>query len=191
MCNYADSVSEMRAETVFAPPPGPNHLRDRTAPMARTVYNIVSVTEKACTRCSEVKAASEFFRAPRCKSGLTSWCRVCMRWNQKRYYDRDKAAGVQRSITWAKNNPEKTKANQHRRRVKAYGLTPEQFAAMTAEQNGACAICGTVGHLVIDHCHGSGIVRGLLCQKCNKGIGLLADSPEVLKVAASYLERAR
>jgi hypothetical protein len=65
-------------------------------------------------------------------------------------------------------------------------------------QNGVCAICScpeTVKHhstneiqpLVVDHDHGTGRVRGLLCTRCNKGIGLLKHNPEFLRAAADYL----
>jgi hypothetical protein len=40
----------------------------------------------------------------------------------------------------------------------------------------------------IDHCHITGKVRGLLCHKCNKGIGLLGDDPARVAAALNYLE---
>jgi hypothetical protein len=70
-----------------------------------------------------------------------------------------------------------------------YGLTAEQFDQMVQDQGGACRICGIVptGVLHIDHDHETGKIRGLLCGKCNKGIGLLGDDHKRLLRAALYL----
>lgn len=63
---------------------------------------------------------------------------------------------------------------------------------MLARQNGRCAICnrepfGRWTTFYIDHDHTTGKVRGLLCQKCNAGIGLLMDSIPILFLAIRYL----
>ncbi len=74
-----------------------------------------------------------------------------------------------------------------------YGISLEDYEAMVAEQGGGCAICkqGPRGKryssLVVDHCHDTGIVRGLLCDHCNRGLGLFGDNPETLEAAALYL----
>lgn len=78
---------------------------------------------------------------------------------------------------------------------KRYGLSPEDVKRMEEEQSGCCAICGcpasesTWSRLVVDHCHKTGRVRGLVCDACNKGMGILGDDPERLRAAADYLER--
>ena len=69
---------------------------------------------------------------------------------------------------------------------------PIAYAALLEMQEGRCAICEQI--LVepqVDHNHGNGEVRGLLCLKCNFGLGLFADDPEVLDRAAKYLRLAR
>ena len=74
-----------------------------------------------------------------------------------------------------------------------YGITIEQFNAMSDSQLGRCAIClellrpahGT--H--VDHCHKTGKLRSLLCQKCNRGIGHFDDDPFRLEAAATYIRR--
>lgn len=79
-------------------------------------------------------------------------------------------------------------------RVKRYGLTAAGYKAMLAEQRGRCAICERapedvgVRPLVVDHCHASGVVRGLLCAPCNMAIGLLGDDLATVASAAKYLE---
>lgn len=72
---------------------------------------------------------------------------------------------------------------------KKYGLTIDQAKDMWASP---CGICGffEAGEMVIDHCHGSGGVRGTLCHPCNVSIGHFKDDPELLEKAAQYLRRS-
>lgn len=93
------------------------------------------------------------------------------------------------------------KTYKHRKRVcNTFGLSMGEYDKMLAEQNGVCAIChqeetatrrGTVIQLPVDHCHTTGKVRGLVCDKCNKGLGHFLDDPEILRSAADYIERTR
>lgn len=80
-----------------------------------------------------------------------------------------------------------------------YKIEPELFFEMVRQQKGLCAICHADLELstesarrrklaAIDHCHKTGAVRGLLCQPCNSGMGLLGDSPKRLLAAAKYLQ---
>lgn len=72
-----------------------------------------------------------------------------------------------------------------------YGISPEDFTAMLAQQHNACGICERtfVRKPCVDHCHFTGLVRGLLCRKCNVGIGQLEDNPVFARKSAAYLER--
>lgn len=66
---------------------------------------------------------------------------------------------------------------------------------MEARQGGVCAVCGdprTKGkRLCIDHDHTTGEVRGLLCDRCNKGIGLFRDDPATIMSAINYLKKGQ
>lgn len=90
---------------------------------------------------------------------------------------------------WQAKNPDKRKAQ----RIKQYGLTTEEFEALLQEQGGACKICGFSDRSnpnffpMVDHCHQTGRVRGLLCGNCNHGLGKFKDNPGLLERAASYL----
>lgn len=79
--------------------------------------------------------------------------------------------------------------------LKRYGLSQSQYENMLEQQHGLCAICGGVcasGKLLaIDHDHVTNKVRGLLCNLCNLGIGLLADNPTVIRQAIIYLNTSR
>lgn len=89
-----------------------------------------------------------------------------------------------------------------RKLQRSYGLTEDAVQTMLAGQDGKCAACGTdiTGTVVrkdgrlcpvacVDHCHTTGVVRGLLCGKCNAGIGYFDDDPARLECAAAYLRR--
>lgn len=85
---------------------------------------------------------------------------------------------------------------KHRIR-KLYSMTLAEYDALVIKQNGGCAICGTKpdgsnqqrNRLDIDHNHETGKVRGLLCNNCNQALGRLNDDPNLLRLAAAYLER--
>lgn len=68
-----------------------------------------------------------------------------------------------------------------------YPPKPEQVEALSVQQKGRCAICGKLtDQLVIDHDHDSMVTRGLLCNNCNTGLGMLGDSPYRMLRAAQY-----
>lgn len=115
----------------------------------------------------------------------------------KQYDSKEARAEYQRQ--WRKLNPgydrthrnvEKVREGAWRRR---YGVTREDYDAMLERQNGVCGICGTKEpgkgnkYFHIDHDHDTKKVRGLLCDKCNRGIGLLGDNALVVIEAYKYL----
>ena len=99
----------------------------------------------------------------------------------------------QKSIEWQRSNPEKRKAQ----RLKKYGISLEDHRLLMDKQDWKCAICGYSDlsksnfFPVVDHCHDTGKVRGMLCMNCNNGLGKFLDSPEFLRRAADYLEEKR
>lgn len=75
-----------------------------------------------------------------------------------------------------------------------YGLTLAEFDRMLAAQNGACAICGTTrpgasGSMRIDHDHRTGRIRALLCDRCNRALGIVNDDVSLLQAAIRYLQK--
>lgn len=89
---------------------------------------------------------------------------------------------------------EKCKRKCNSNRLKSlYGITVEEYEELSAHQNHVCWICGKKettkdGYLHVDHCHKTGKIRGLLCGLCNRGIGALGDSIELLEKAIEYLK---
>lgn len=71
-----------------------------------------------------------------------------------------------------------------------YGKTIEEIEGMFAGHDGLCDICNQEGGkkgLHLDHCHETGRIRGLLCIRCNLGLGHFNDDPERLVKALAYL----
>jgi len=106
-----------------------------------------------------------------------------------------RAAIAKNSKAYHYRNLDKVRALNLKR---LYNLNWERYLEMFAEQQGGCKICKTplslypkqneheVAH--VDHCHTTGIIRGLLCKTCNSGLGNFKESALLCKLAAQYLE---
>ena len=103
-------------------------------------------------------------------------------------------------LEWARSNPDKAREWKRRNRDKVsqynkksrsrhHGLTGPEAEAYTAGK--LCEICGSTRKLVVDHCHESSIIRGALCNTCNRVLGLFCDDPARFRRAAEYLDAAR
>jgi len=100
-----------------------------------------------------------------------------------------------RNKRWYKKNFNRVKFKHHVYRLNKYGITIEEYDNLLTKQKGKCAVCQCKpkhkckqqSYLCIDHCHKTGKVRGLLCQVCNKALGMLKDDPQLLKTALNYL----
>lgn len=140
---------------------------------------------RRCPQCGEVKPADEY-------SGRThSYCKPCAAIYARGMRKREDPARRARYRRWET--------------LGRYGLTDAQFEAMIRDQGGRCAICSTnqpggsgVWHIDHDHrCCGERrkscgkCVRGLLCSRCNIGLGNFGDDPKVLESAIAYLQRYR
>jgi hypothetical protein len=101
---------------------------------------------------------------------------------------------------WEKANPEAQRRIKKKAQLKRlHGLALEEYERLLVVQNGVCAICrrpetqtnrkGGVLSLAVDHCHATDRIRGLLCARCNRMLGLAKDNPQTMRVAADYLER--
>ena len=155
-----------------------NHVWDLIEEKNATLFNKrrqahIEATHKRCTRCKQIKHVNDFRLVANDAHLRRASCTSCQNSHrQKSYYKKDI--------------------------FNKYGITIDDYNAMLAQQNGKCKVCGSdnsVGNrrmtmpLCIDHCHITGKVRGLLCSKCNMGIGNFDDSVERLEAAVSYLNQ--
>lgn len=113
---------------------------------------------KNCRWCKTTKPVGEFHRDKRNTDGRMSHCKVCYQ----------------------------AKQSQAARKRK-YGLTPEQYDAEVARCGGSCPMCGESAKLVVDHDHRTGAFRSLLCDRCNRLLGVADDSVDLLQAAIDYL----
>lgn len=69
-------------------------------------------------------------------------------------------------------------------------MTEDELLLLLQSSEGKCEICGKppIRWLVVDHCHTTNRVRGILCEKCNQALGLFHDNIDVIRAAANYLE---
>ena len=162
---------------------------------------------RRCTKCDVKKRAKNF-------SAGRKTCIACLRKRKlyreasvetrkeygRKYYAKNKKRIAAANAEWRdanrdkirrqgreyyRRNKRRTQENNHRRK---YGLTPEDFAALKREQSGRCKICRRKVELLPDHCHKTRAVRGLLCKRCNTGLGQFKDDPYLTERATKHLK---
>ncbi len=140
---------------------------------------------KKCVVCLQEKPIESFYNYKNSKDGKSYRCKEC-----------DNLAGKK----WKSENPERARESARERNIKfKYGIDLTEYKELFKRQNEVCAICG-VDHnnvtgdrfskisFAVDHCHTTGKVRGILCNQCNRALGMFKDDVENLKKAMSYLE---
>ena len=127
---------------------------------------------KQCSKCEETKNLSYFARKQASKDGVRPQCKAC----DQEYRD---------------SKRQEIRDYHYRNR---YGISLEQYQEKLEEQGFVCAICGTehsensrMKTLVVDHCHTTGQVRGLLCHSCNVTLGAAKEKEDILIACISYL----
>lgn len=137
---------------------------------------------KLCIHCNTSKPLEQMSKAPTSKDGYRSMCKDCF----NAYYRKRREEKHEQVRAY------ELKFHRERRLRVTFGITESDYAAMLAAQSGACAICKAKQRggrrLAVDHCHTTGMVRALLCDLCNKGIGMFRDSPDLLRRAMEYCQ---
>lgn len=142
---------------------------------------------KSCTVCKTELDLSLFYNRKASEDGKAYRCKSCD----------DKAVRKFRE-----KHRERYLKNARKATLKyKYGLSEQDFDDMLSSQGFKCAICRigvertetnkhTKKTLVVDHCHDTGVVRGILCSKCNRGLGHFDDQIELLEQAINYIKEA-
>lgn len=132
---------------------------------------------KKCSKCSKNKKESCFYIDKRTGS-LRSYCKDC---------------GNAMNREWRFKNKEKVK-NQNKKHQTTfklkhiYKIDSEELYSLIEKSNNMCMICSKEEKLYIDHNHDTNKVRGLLCSKCNLGLGHFNDDIKILLQAIDYLQ---
>lgn len=134
--------------------------------------------KRICCACELEKPISEFNKNSKGKYGVHSRCKICTRKQGKEIYKR-----------LGKNNYLQS----------TYNISELDLHALHTNQHGRCAICNTSIDLserlkrsaCVDHDHVTGKVRGLLCNHCNRGLGMFQDNVDVLQNAITYLQETK
>jgi len=127
-----------------------------------------------CPKCNKIKKIKEFYQDKSTAWGWSTYCKLCISMLSKskrsRYKDRLSNSYLN----------------------KLYGISLKEYNEILLSQNGVCDICKNENgakKLGVDHCHRTGNIRGLLCDSCNKGLGMFRDNPDLLRRAIDYLSR--
>lgn len=171
---------------------------------------------KICTVCHAEKREIDFYRKEaHCRSCRN---KAALAWHHanpdkakkivKEWDEKNPGKRAAQSKQWYRDNPDAKKRHAATAEAKnpgaaarmkrnsvlktAYNMTIEAFDSLLASQNGVCSICAGPaagrGTFHVDHCHKTGIIRGLLCHHCNVGLGCAKDNPALLRKMANYLE---
>ena len=171
----------------------------------------VAQSARVCTKCGICKPLSDFYlrakpkkhRAaqatsrPRCKACSNEDTRRTREANIERYREMERISKNDRFDVTYKRRRQGSRLWHLKFK---FGITLATLRVMMEQQEGKCAVCGIEikslsedeGDAMVacvDHDHDSGLVRGLLCNPCNRGLGCFLDSSFRLEAAANYLRR--
>ncbi len=143
---------------------------------------------KKCSACKIGLTIDSFHNSKINKDGKSYRCKYC-----------DKEA----RLKYRENNKERFKeVSKHKNWLCKYNITPEFYKELLEKQRNICAICETnnpcgegnnsnhLKNFAVDHCHITGKIRGLLCNKCNRGLGFFNDDVNLIKDVIYYLENS-
>ncbi len=126
---------------------------------------------KKCGLCKTFKEITAFGKNRTMKCGLQNWCKSCRKVKHKQQYIATTRNRILKSL---------------------YGIDLKTYEQMYVEQGGRCAICEqlfTTRAASVDHNHQTGEIRQLLCNTCNRTLGLLGENTEILRRMIEYLDR--
>jgi len=165
---------------------------------------------KTCNKCGATKPLDDFYKMSGMRDGHRNDCKACSLAAASARHRANPGPARERAIRWQRENRDRYRARLKRWREddpakkkridreshlkRKYGITQADYDRMLEAQGFGCGICGDIRPggktFHVDHDHATGAVRGLLCVKCNQGLGLLRENPALLAMAIEYLEAA-
>ncbi|MFN5442896.1 MAG: endonuclease domain-containing protein [Crocinitomicaceae bacterium] len=128
-----------------------------------------------CTGCETWKKVLDFSIKKTSKTGRSSKCKKCHNEYVKNvWYPKNSAKQVKASSEWKKRNKVSYLASSLK-------ISKEESAKFIKRGKDKCDVCSSEKQLAFDHCHKTGIARGILCFKCNSTLGILGDNLESVK----------
>lgn len=137
------------------------------------------MAELWCTECAAL------FTAKRSDAKFCTECRADRKRAQWHKW-RDKPGNKEKIAEYSKAHEAQTNYRKAWRIKKLYGVSLEEYDALLADA--VCGICDTAEDLCLDHCHATGVIRGVLCRGCNRSLGQLGDTAEAIKRVMDYLD---
>lgn len=139
----------------------------------------MSLETQVCRTCLVELPISSFNKKKSNASGYNKQCRSCHnKYVKEVWYKKNAQSQKQASAKWKEQNKIRVLAAR-------YGVSLEEIKLVLAQTS--CRICGNETDLCIDHCHKTGKIRGRLCGRCNRAIGLFKDDIDLLRAAVLYL----
>jgi hypothetical protein len=145
---------------------------------------------KLCKRCGQEKPLTEFYSHKSTKDRRHPWCKACQKTAIVSGYRNNPTKHAAYNREWSRKNPHLKADYALKTRL---GLPHGTYARLLAGQRGLCAICRTdnpgsrLTRFHVDHDAATGKTRGLLCERCNRGIGSLQHDVAILREAITYL----
>ena len=123
-----------------------------------------------CATCGNAKPVTEFPRNKRSKTGYHCYCKPCHNSRNRRFVK------------------ERHGGSRHYHVRGRYGIGADEVDELIRQQDGLCAVCRKREAKQVDHDHGTGAVRGIVCLLCNAAMGAFHDDPDLIRRAIAYIK---
>ena len=151
---------------------------------------------KRCSKCGDTKPLTDFYKCKGGVGGVRGDCKACFSVRAHAWYEQNREHVIKRVKQWRQDNRERALETERKVRARrkpaaredhlqrTFGISQADYELMLKTQRGGCAICARPPHqgssLHVDHDHETGRVRGLLCFRCNGGLGQFAEDGDRL-----------